>query len=110
MAMKYPMWGFNPECDPKGDHNINGDFTSSMWRPDNYCATWEETFHTLTETYARLSSENKDYKDWSFEEGSLLAKIIMADINDGTYETTTQNEAENGGYDDLATWINEYVH
>jgi len=37
-----------------------------MWRPDNHCACWEETFHTVTEAFNRMSD------DWGFDEETNL--------------------------------------
>ena len=70
MSMKTPEWPCNPN-----------------WEPEEFCATWEETFHTLTESLNRLSESNPKYENWAFHEDSFLGRLMQADIDDGTYDT-----------------------
>jgi hypothetical protein len=74
-----------------------------MWRPDNFNALWEETFHTVTEAYNRVDAS------WSFEQGSTSSQAMQSDIDQGMYDIEEQNKLEAGQYD-WQTAVNEYVH
>ena len=53
---------------------MDKEFNSSTWRPENYCACWEESFHTVTEAFNRVSDA------WKFEKTSNLGKLLASDI------------------------------
>ena len=75
----------------------------SLWRPETYNALWEECFHTITEAINRVNP------DFSFHHGSILGSYLQADIDNGSYDISEQNELDDDGYDFL-TGVNEYVH
>lgn len=76
---------------------------TSMWRPPQFNALWEEVFHTITEGINRYDPE------FGYGSGSTLQTILAADIADNTYGLSQQNELENGHYD-MNTAVNEYIH
>ena len=94
----------------EGKYKDFPNLTSSTWRPEaknaadgGFNALWEETFHTITTAYNR--SENT----FSFAKNSFLQKAMDADRTNNKYDTSRQNSAENGKYDDI-TAVNEYIH
>ena len=94
-------WPYIPTYDGTGF--LVDELNSSMWRPESFDATWEETFHTITEAFNRIDNGFK------FSEGGYLRKLMDDDILDGTYDISEQNNLENGDYDKI-TAVNEYLH
>ena len=94
-------WPYIPTYDGTG--YLIDELNSSLWRPKYFDATWEETFHTITEAYNRIDN------DFKFSEGAYLRKLMDDDILDGTYDISEQNDLENGDYDKI-TAVNEYLH
>jgi len=94
-------WPYIPTYDGVG-FKINK-LNSSMWRPESFDATWEETFHTITEAFNRIDN------DFKFSKEGYLRKLMDDDISDGTYDISEQNNLENGNYDKI-TAVNEYIH
>ena len=81
MSMKTSCWLFNPEWTGIfGADEMKG-FNTSRWRPHGQCATWEETFHTITEGYNKLAAINPDgpYRNWLYTKGSVLGSIMDED-------------------------------
>lgn len=54
-------------------------FSSSLWRPDGFCACWEESFHCITEAVRRLAAQGVEpYADqWMFNRESLLGMLML---------------------------------
>ena len=94
-------WPYIPTYDGTGF--LVNKLNSSMWRPESFDATWEETFHTITEAFNRIDN------DFKFSKGGYLRKLMDDDISDGTYDISEQNNFENGNYDKI-TAVNEYIH
>jgi len=94
-------WPYIPSYDGKGF--LVNKLNSSMWRPENFDATWEETFHTITEAFNRIDD------DFKFSKGGYLRKLMENDILDGSYDISEQNNLEKGNYDKI-TAVNEYIH
>ena len=94
-------WPYVPTYDGTGF--LVNKLNSSMWRPEPFDATWEETFHTITEAFNRIDN------DFKFSKGGYLRKLMDDDISDGTYDISEQNNFENGNYDKI-TAVNEYIH
>ena len=94
-------WPYVPTYDGTGF--LVNELNSSMWRPEHFDATWEETFHTITEAYNRIDD------DFKFTTGAYLRELMDQDISNGTYDISEQNDLENGGYDS-ETAVNEYIH
>ena len=94
-------WPYIPTYDGTGF--LVDELNSSMWRPESFDATWEETFHTITEAFNRIDNGFK------FSEGGYLRKLMDDDILGGTYDISEQNNLENGDYDKI-TAVNEYLH
>ena len=94
-------WPYVPTYDGTGF--LVNELNSSMWRPEHFDATWEETFHTITEAYNRIDD------DFKFTKGAYLRELMDQDISNGTYDISEQNDLENGGYDS-ETAVNEYIH
>jgi len=111
MSMKTDIWPFNPGWTGDFGKDELKCFNTSMWRPCDMCAVWEETFHTITEGYHKLASLNPSgqYCDWLYTEASKLGGIMEEDIENDSYETEEQNQIECGCYD-FETQVNEYVH
>ncbi|MCH2043316.1 MAG: hypothetical protein MK212_04190 [Saprospiraceae bacterium] len=101
IAMKTDDWPYVASYDGSGWSLSQ--LETSMWRPENYNALWEEVFHTITEAYNRIDN------DFSFTSGGFLRECMDNDINAGTYDISEQNEEENGDYDKV-TAVNEYIH
>ena len=101
MSMQTNHWPYVRDYNGKGW--TLDQLNSSTWRPEQFNALWEETFHTLTEAYSRFDS------DFRFTEGATLRELMDADIADGTYDISVQNQEENGNYDKV-TAVNEYIH
>ena len=111
MSMKTSCWLFNPEWTGIfGADEMKG-FNTSRWRPHGQCATWEETFHTITEGYNKLAAINPDgpYRNWLYTKGSVLGSIMDEDIRNESYNTEEQNKSEKGNYD-FQTAVNEYLN
>ena len=103
MTMKSDIWPYIPSFS-SSDCGIDlTKLNSSMWRPETYNALWEECFHTITEAHNRINP------NFNFNQGSILGNYLQADINDGTYDISEQNQLEEDGYD-FVTAVNEYVH
>ena len=94
-------WPYVPTYDGTGF--VVNKLNSSMWRPEHFDATWEETFHTITEAFNRIDD------DFKFSKVGYLRKLMDDDILDGTYDISKQNNLENGNYDKI-TAVNEYIH
>ena len=94
-------WPYVPTYDGTGF--VVNELNSSLWRPDHFDATLEETFHTITEAFNRIDD------DFKFSKGGYLRKLMDDDISDGTYDISKQNNLENGNYDKI-TAVNEYIH
>ncbi len=94
-------WPYVPTYDGTGF--VVNELNSSLWRPDHFDATWEETFHTITEAFNRIDI------DFKFSKQGYLRKLMDDDILDGTYDISEQNNLENGNYDKI-TAVNEYIH
>jgi hypothetical protein len=101
MGMFSDKWPYIPTYNGKS-FEIN-ELKSSLWRPDNQDATWEETFHTITEAFNRIDD------DFKFTKGAYLRELMDQDISNGTYDISEQNDLENGEYDS-ETAVNEYIH
>lgn len=101
ISMKTDIWPFLPEWNGKGFRVLR--LNTSMWRPAQMNALWEECFHVYTETW-RVSS-----KRWRFDKRGLLGMGMAEDIKNGQYEIQRQNRLEGGDYD-WETAVNEYVH
>ncbi len=101
IGMFTDKWPYVPTYTGK-DFVVN-ELNSSLWHPEYEDATWEETFHTITEAYNRIDN------DFKFTEGAYLRKLMDDDISDGTYDISEQNNLENGGYDS-ETAVNEYIY
>lgn len=101
ISMKTDVWPYVPSY--TGKNLFFTGLRSSMWRPADFNALWEESFHTITEAYNRYESS------WSFETGSVLSNFMKADIDAGQYDIEEQNTLEGGDYD-WKTAVNEYVH
>lgn len=101
MGMFSDKWPYIPTYNGKG-FEIN-ELKSSLWRPNNQDATWEETFHTITEAFNRIDD------DFKFTKGAYLRELMDQDISNGTYDISEQNNLENGEYDS-ETAVNEYIH
>jgi len=110
MSMKCDTWHYNPSWEGMFPADEVQNFVKSLWRPEGSCAVWEETLHTITEAFNRLSSmDPEQYSMWSFEEGSQLGNLMQEDIDAGNYDIEEQNRVENGQYN-FITAVNEYVH
>ena len=94
-------WPYVPTYD--GTSFVINKLNSSLWRPEHFDATWEETFHTITEAFNRIDI------DFKFSKQGYLRKLMDDDILDGTYDISEQNNLENGNYDKI-TAVNEYIH
>ena len=101
MGMFTDEWPYIPTYDGKGF--LVKDLNSSLWRPKDEDATWEETFHTITEAFNRIDD------DFKFSEGAYLRELMDDDIFNGTYDISEQNNLEGGGYDS-ETAVNEYIY
>ena len=101
MGMFSDKWPYIPTYNGKS-FEIN-ELKSSLWRPYNQDATWEETFHTITEAFNRIDD------DFKFTKGAYLRELMDQDISNGTYDISEQNDLENGEYDS-ETAVNEYIH
>lgn len=101
ISMKTDIWPFFPDWEGTGFKVER--LKSSMWRPRQMSALWEECFHVYTEAWNRYS------KDWSFGKNGPLGRAMAADIKAGDYDIQEQNRMEGGDYD-WNTAVNEYVH
>ncbi|MDC0230640.1 hypothetical protein OAK19_01615 [Aureispira] len=101
MTMNTDSWPYVADYNGKG-WEIEA-LNSSLWRPENCNALWEEVFHTITESYSFYDP------DFSFSIGKPLRTFMDTDIRDGTYDISEQNSYENGHYD-IETAVNEYIH
>ena len=110
MSMKLD-WPYEPGFEPGFGASELAGFVSSCWRPEGYCATIEETFHTVTEACNRLQQEGRHprFADWDFGPAGVLGRAMQADIDAGSYDTEEQNREEGGDYD-FVTAVNEWVH
>lgn len=101
ISMKTDIWPFYPEWNGNGFglRRLN----SSMWRPLEMSALWEECFHVYTESWRVVS------KRWRFDKRGLLGAAMAEDIKNGDYDIQRQNRLEGGDYD-WETAVNEYVH
>jgi hypothetical protein len=100
MTMNTDSWPYVADYNGKGWEIDTLD--TSLWRPEDCNALWEEVFHTITEAYNRVDPE------FSFSEGPLRT-YMDADIRDGSYDISEQNRYEEGHYD-KETAVNEYIH
>tara|TARA_B100001750_G_scaffold78604_1_gene62388 strand:- start:1665 stop:2483 length:819 start_codon:yes stop_codon:yes gene_type:complete len=103
MTMKSNIWPYIPSFSSADCSLSLTELNTSLWRPETYNALWEECFHTVTEAINRVNP------DFSFDHGSILGSYMQADIDNGSYDISEQNELEDDGYDFL-TGVNEYVH
>lgn len=101
MSMQTDNWPYLKPYNGKG-WSISK-LNSSTWRPANFNALWEETFHTITEAYSRYDPEFK------FTVGGKLRKWMDDEIASKAYDISVQNAEENGNYDRV-TAVNEYIH
>ena len=101
MGMFTDEWPYIPTYDGKGF--VVNELNSSLWRPKDEDATWEETFHTITEAFNRIDD------DFKFTEGAYLRELMDDDILNGTYDISEQNDLESGKYDS-ETAVNEYIY
>ena len=101
ISMKTDIWPFFPDWNGQGFRLSH--LASSLWRPDEMNALWEECFHVYTESW------NLYLNRWSFDKGGILGRAMAADIETGAYDIQEQNRLENGDYD-WNTAVNEYVH
>lgn len=101
MAMKTDIWPFFPDWAGRGFSLTS--LNTSLWRPRDMNALWEECFHTVTEAY------NRHRADWSFAPDGPLGRAMQADIDAQAYDISEQNRLEGGHYD-WNTAVNEYVH
>ena len=110
MSMKLD-WPYEPGFEPGFGASELAGFVSSCWRPAGYCATIEETFHTVTEACNRLQQEGQHprFAGWDFGPAGVLGRAMQADIDAGSYDTEEQNREEGGDYD-FVTAVNEWVH
>ncbi|HBU48723.1 MAG TPA: hypothetical protein DEB46_10465 [Myxococcales bacterium] len=101
MAMKTDVWPFFPDWNGRGFSLLR--IGSSLWRPPNMNALWEECFHTVTEAY------NRHRPEWSFSPEGVFGRSMQADIEAQAYDIEEQNRLEGGHYD-WSTAVNEYIH
>ncbi|CAM1358603.1 exported hypothetical protein [Tenacibaculum litopenaei] len=101
MSMQTNHWPYIKDYNGKGW--TVSKLESSTWRPPNFNALWEETFHTITEAYSRTD------QSFRFTTGGALRTHMDKDIQAKTYDISEQNAAENGNYDKV-TAVNEYIH
>lgn len=101
MSMQTDNWPYIKAYNGKGWNFTQ--LNSSTWRPANFNAVWEETFHTVTEAFSR--SDNS----FAFTTGKKLRQYMDDDIAAGTYDISVQNQEEGGNYDKV-TAVNEYIH
>ena len=101
ISMKTDIWPFLPDWNGQG-FKLRA-LASSLWRPDEMNALWEECFHVYTESW------NLHLNRWSFDKHGLLGRAMAADIKAGDYDIQEQNRLEEGDYD-WNTAVNEYVH
>ncbi len=101
ISMKTDIWPYFPEWAGTGFKVKK--LQSSMWRPQQMNALWEECFHVYTE------ARNRHSKTWSFGKNGVLGQAMAADIKAGDYDIQQQNRMEGGHYD-WNTAVNEYVH
>ena len=101
ISMKTDIWPFFPDWNGRG-FKLSA-LASSLWRPDEMNALWEECFHVYTESW------NLHLNRWSFDKQGILGRAMAADIKAGDYDIQEQNHLEEGDYD-WNTAVNEYVH
>jgi len=101
ISMKTDIWPFFPDWNGQGFKL--SELASSLWRPDEMNALWEECFHVYTESWNLHSNR------WSFDQQGILGREMAADIKAGDYDIQEQNRLEEGDYD-WNTAVNEYVH
>ena len=101
MGMFTDEWPYIPTYNGKGF--VVNELNSSLWRPKDEDATWEETFHTITEAFNRIDD------DFKFTEGAYLRELMDDDISNRTYDISEQNDLESGKYDS-ETAVNEYIY
>ena len=101
IAMFTDEWPYNASFTGK-DWEFES-LESSLWRPEGFNALWEEVFHTITEGFTTY------LKGFEFTSGSTLSGYMEADIAANSYDTSEQNELENGVYDKV-TAVSEYIH
>ncbi len=100
MTMNTDSWPYVADYNGKGWEVDTLD--TSLWRPEDCNALWEEVFHTITEAYNRVDP------DFSFSDGPLRT-YMDDDIREGSYDISEQNRYEKGQYDRV-TAVNEYIH
>ncbi|MEE3371499.1 MAG: hypothetical protein VX346_19360 [Planctomycetota bacterium] len=101
ISMKTDIWPYFPHWNGQGFKLRR--LASSLWRPDQMNALWEECFHAYTESW------NIHLNRWSFDKKGVLGRAMAADIKAGDYDIQEQNRLEEGDYD-WNTAVNEYVH
>jgi hypothetical protein len=103
----YGMGMFTEDWPTSTSFNLNNvglsTLSTSLWRPSNFCALYEESFHTITEAMNRIDEE------FSFDQASVLGNFMQDDIDNGLYDISVQNEIEGGNYG-FDTAVNELLH